>query len=166
MEGLTLQAARADYFEAAESTEGGTCPCCDRHGKVNANYLRSGITRGAIWLYNWHCDESFSRFCHLPTQAPRYVLTSNNMGKLRHWGVVEREVVETDDGHKHEKSGRYRLTSYGRAFIQGTVRAPECIFTYNDEVWGKGDDLVTVRQALGKSFNYDEIIHASLRGAA
>ncbi len=150
----SLSEARNRYFIAAEA-QGGVCPCCDRWGKYNSYTLNSGMARSMIWLFQWHMKNGILIYCHLPTQADRTVLTSNSIGKLRHWGLVEREP--SDDPAK-PKSGSYRLTAHGIEFVYGRIDATRKIFIYNDRLVGRGEDQTNIRQALTDKFNYQELM--------
>lgn len=152
---MDVSSARQAFFKAAEG-KGGTCPCCDRWGRINPYHLNSGMARGLIWLYHWNRVNGWHSYCHLPSQANRMVLTANSMGKLRHWGLVIRDI---NNHTKKAKSGMYRISQAGRWFIDGKTKAPEKIWIYNDEPYSRAEKLITIQQALGEKFDFEKVMN-------
>ena len=71
------------------------------------------------------------------------------------WGLAEtRESGET----AKRMSGFWRITPKGRSFIQGGLRISSHVVVYNNEVVEFSDTTTTIREALGKKFNYAELM--------
>jgi hypothetical protein len=141
---------------------GDRCPVCDRWGKINATTMSGVMVRSMVWLYHEHV-ETGQEWVNVPARAPRLVTRSYSISKLKHWGFVvpkEEEQLtkaERDAGQTRRvrKSGLWKLTESGRNFILNNTSAPKHAFIYNDAVVGFDDKLVTARESMKESFDYD-----------
>lgn len=75
--------------------------------------------------------------------------------KLVHWGLIE--PVPNDDPKKH-MSGFYTITAAGVAFVEGQSQVPAKISYFNYTVYRRSGRLITIQQALGKKFDYAELM--------
>lgn len=87
----TLREARD--FLVAGMREGRRCQCCHRWAKLNVLGVTSGMTRSLMWLVRMS-PKFADGWVHLPTQAPRDVLTTNSINKWKFWGMVEAKANE------------------------------------------------------------------------
>ena len=76
--------------------------------------------------------------------------------KAVHWGLLEKQKGERDDGSN--RMGWYHITRKGMDFVQGKITIPKWVKLYNNEVVGFAEDHVTIKEALGTKFNYNEMI--------
>jgi hypothetical protein len=76
--------------------------------------------------------------------------------KLRHWGLLEKQMGRRNDGS--ERVGYYRLTSKGRGFVQGILTVQKYALLFNSECYGLDGDFVNIHECLGSHFNYDELM--------
>jgi len=156
----TLAEAATEFFDNYDRPQGATCPCCDRHGKLNVVTMTKSMIKNMAWLAR---NEGCDRFVHLPTEAPRSVLTSNNMGKLRHWGFTRRRTNDDEPDKNH--TGWHMVTSAGIAFLEGRIRANSAAFIYDDRVMQWREDQVTVSDVLKTPFNFRrQVLEDSARG--
>ncbi len=145
-----LDVARYRFFEDINGSDGTICPCCDRFGKVYVRKFNAGMARTLIWLYRHR------GYTHLPTTAPRSVLSDNQVGKLQFWGMAE--AKPNDDDPAKRASGWWRISSVGVAFIEGGITANSHVIEYNQNVMGWRDDQVTMSDVLGRPFHYQELM--------
>lgn len=156
MFGKTLAQARKDFFAAAHSREGGMCPCCDKFGKVYARKFNKGMAINLVHLYK-HAKHDF---VHLPSTAPRYILKDNQVGKLVFWGMAEAQANEDDP--KKNKSGCWKITEAGIAFVEDRSKVWSHVIEYNHNVFSfREEELITISDALGRPFNYRELMNES-----
>jgi hypothetical protein len=136
-------------------TEGGTCPCCHRWGKVYARSINATMARSLIWLC--HAPGAAGGWVDVPTQAPRWLVRSNQLPTLRWWDLVERATADDAD-KKH--SGMWRPTPLGSAFAKGEVAIPKTVYTYAGEREKYGTGLIRIMDCFDSQFSYQEVMKA------
>lgn len=142
--------AEAQAWLADRITAGARCPCCNQYSKVYRRQINSGMARSLIAMY-LHGPQG--QWVHLPTQVGA---RSREEGKLRYWGLVEEQVsVQRDDGGR---AGYWRLTDAGRAWVTGQSTVPKFAAVYNNVVLRLYGDEVYIHDALGKNFDYRELM--------
>lgn len=134
------------------------CPCC---GEVTRKYrraLNSGMARTLIWLVQeW--EPQRSDWINVQATAPKYVLTSNEIGKLGSWGLAEQ--LPSDDKRKR-KSGVWRPTRLGVEFVYRRVPVWSHAIFCNREIEKFEGKLIDIRHALGRRFDYDELMKGGI----
>jgi hypothetical protein len=148
-----LSDAREWFFKYAKHPPGAICPCCDRFGKVYARKFNKGMATNLIYLYQHAKDD----FIHLPSTAPRYILKDNQVGKLVFWDMAVPQVNDKDPSKN--KSGSWRITEEGIAFVEGRIKVWSHVIEYNQNVLGFRDKkLINISDALGRPFHYQELM--------
>ena len=159
---MSLKDARDWLRERVD--DGAKCPCCTQLAKVYWRPINTGQAQSAIRLYVWQVSHP-GQFAHLPTVLGR---RSAEEAKLRYWGLVEEEIALRPDGGR---SGYWRLTEQGAAWVRGQIRLPRYVRIYDGRALGppqsrsKSGKLmpdVMIKDALGDKFDYD----ALMRGEA
>lgn len=130
-------------------TEGAECPAC---GQRVQRYRRS-ITSGMAWVLCQMYRQG--GWVHVPSLGTR----GGDPIKTRHWGLIERREGQRDDGS--QRNGWWRLTPRGERFVEGQERVPRYAYFYNGECVGFEEDTVSIIDALGTVFNYDELMRGS-----
>lgn len=164
--------AEAKAYLRARWLEGADCPCCKRRVQVYRRSVTSGMALALLAFLRasderartepgfdgyLHAEDTFKGQRLLPSSA------RGDFAKFRHWGIIEQREGDRDDGSP--RNGYWRLTSLGRAFARGEASVPKYVYMYNDAVYpaeavGADPDQgeVTIRDALGKRFNYAEVV--------
>jgi hypothetical protein len=147
--GATLAAAKS--WLAARLDKGARCPCCGQFARVYKRQINAAMARALITMY--HHDRY--EFMHLPTVTGY----GGDAAKLVYWGLIEEEATVRADGGR---SGWWRLTSGGRAYVLGQIKVPQYAAVYDgrllpDNPHGPERDI---RDALGKRFDYRELMAA------
>jgi hypothetical protein len=75
--------------------------------------------------------------------------------RLAHWGLVEQESERRPDGGK---SGFWRVTPLGERFLLGDATIPKYVYVYDGRALRSGGPQVSIRDALGKKFDYAELM--------
>lgn len=131
--------------------DGHECPCCTQFAKVYTRKLNAGMARSLIVMYraarlDWQ---------HIPTTVGG---RSREEGKLRYWGLVEEETtLHRPDGGR---AGYWRVTATGEEFVKLTLAMPSHAKVYDGRCLGLIGDPVSIRQALGSAFDYEELMSA------
>lgn len=130
--------------------EGAKCPCCTQFAKVYKRKINASMARSLIVM--WRAAQL--EFQHIPTTVGA---RSREEGKLAAWKLIEEEARVRDDGGR---AGYWRVTDLGYQFAHGFVTIPKYAKFYDGRVMGFEGDRVTVRDALGDRFDYDELMNA------
>lgn len=145
--GKTLDEARNEV--AAVLGDGTDCPCCGQFvrgykRKLNANMVVFLISlvrvsdRGARWVHHSDCK-----------------YTGRDYSYVASWGLAETHEGTTP-GKK--MSGNWKPTARGLDFVDEVIRVPSHVFLYNNQRVGATGKTVSAREALGKKFDYDELM--------
>lgn len=140
-------------------SDGADCPCCNQFTKL---YVRSFLATMAYTLIQlnrasregtpWiHIQEMLTK-----ARAPSSIASSGDYAKMRFWGLIEPCPERREDGSK--RNGYWRITDAGRAFVEGKTAIPSHVLVFGDTFLGTSGPPVTVREALGKKFNYTELM--------
>lgn len=149
----TLAEARK-YVESL-SKKGVECPCCEQYVKVYKRKLNSFMAFSLTRLYKFSKTNP-GEWVHIKTLSMTVAAGGGEMAKLRYWGLLE-ENKTPKEGQKF--SGLFRITEEGQWFVEGETSVPKYIFLYNQRFLGFDESAkVTIKQALGSRFNYQELM--------
>jgi hypothetical protein len=150
---VTLGAARRWLLARVDC--GAQCPCCTQFAKVYRRKINSSQGRALVVQYRRYGQE----WAHLPDlRMLQGAQHSNEEPKLRYWGLLEEEPDRREDGGR---AGWWRVTDLGVQFALGHARVPKYARIYDGRVLGLDrTEMVTIRDALGDRFNYDELMSA------
>jgi hypothetical protein len=132
--------------------DGGYCPCCDRWGKIYKRPLNSSMARALMWLTK--APDRGDGWTHVPSTAPTWMLRSQQLATLHLWGLVKGFDSET----KLASSGLWKPTPLGVAFAENRARVQRYVYVYNNEVRGFDGDEISIIDALGEKYNYQNIM--------
>ncbi len=149
---MTLEEAR-DFVKAGAASRGVRCPCCNRFCKVYKRALNVAMARALIWLNRNSTPDG--DFIHLPTNAPTWIVAGLAYPKLKTWGMVDHAANE-DTKKKH--SGKWRITPRGVNFVRNEALAMKYIVLYQNVFQGFEGPMVSIVQALGTEFDYQELM--------
>ena len=144
----TLSEARTELKERLD--EGTRCPCCDQHAQRYRWSLYGTAAKLLIRMYQAGGTERF-----VETKAIKDPGMGGDASRLRHWGLAEQESERRADGGR---SGWWRVTPLGQAFVLDQATIPKYAWVYNGTCERWGGEPVTIREALGSRFRYDEIV--------
>ena len=142
---------------AANVEEGVQCPCCEQHAKVYKRKLNSGMARSLVWLVINTSPGEWIEISH----APNFIHKNREHSKLAHWGILEQQAC---DDTKKKDSGIWRVTDFGRDFAHERATTFSHVYLYNNHVLGFTTERVTVVDALGKDFDFQELMNATPDG--
>ncbi|MBU8830866.1 hypothetical protein [Mycolicibacterium goodii] len=147
---MTLAEAQAWLRDRID--EGETCPCCTQFAKIYRRRLNASMARGIIIFYQTHGVT----FGHAPS-TPGISELGGEFARLRWWGLIQEALGGRDDGNPH--AGWWQITRPGLHFVHNRIAVPEYARVYNGRCLNLDDTTTTtIRQALGKRFNYDELM--------
>lgn len=151
---MTLGEVRAGMRPLVD--KGHPCPCCTQLVKVYRRTMTAVATRALIALYL----EAGFEYAHMPTVMRKRVADSAGQGGIstlaHNWGLMEPMPGQRDDGSN--RMGWWRITDLGHRFVLGQATVPKYARTFNGRCLGLVGEPVTVMDALGKKFNYAELM--------
>lgn len=131
--------------------DGAECPCCEQFAKVYKRKLNSTMARGLLWLY-----KQGDGWVEANRTAPHWLVSKGGtFATLSHWGLIEEQP---GTGGAKRTSGVWRITPAGKVFASGAGMTPARVRLYAGRVLGFSSEQTTIREALGKRFNYDELM--------
>lgn len=150
-EGVTTLHESKDWLRA-RLTDGEHCPCCGQMAKIYRRRIHHTIARNLIRLYQLSKD-SDDGWVHV--RRLRITGEQGELSKARHWGLVEESAQTRQDGGR---SGHWRLTPEGVAFVRNRSRIKQYALIYDSRCLGHEGEWVTIKDALGKKFDYRELM--------
>lgn len=128
--------------------DGAPCPCCGQLAKVYRRRVNSGMARSLITMWR----KAGLEWVHLPTEIGA---RSREEGKLAYWGLAEEATEKREDGGR---AGWWRVTERGRQFVLGLTTIPRYALIYDGRRLRFDGEPVTIRDALGAKFDYDQLM--------
>lgn len=130
--------------------EGATCPCCTQFVKCYPLKIPGTAVRDLIALYRK--THSGRGYAHVNEFAN---LASRSFAKLAYWDLIKAE--ENLDTQKRT-SGMWTLTEKGRQFVRDDIKIPKRAYIYNGKRLKYSEDEVSISEAIGHKFNYQELM--------
>jgi hypothetical protein len=153
---VTLDEAREEMLAHAE--EGTRCPCCGRYIKVYKRKLTGTMAEILVNLVRVHGGGNGETWTHvrkIPLRGADARVAGGDLGKLALWGLVVEQINEDPE---KGRSGYWRPTVKGVDFVRGRCAVPTHVFVYQNTVQGYSRRGIHVWHALGRTFNYDELM--------
>jgi hypothetical protein len=145
---MTLGEAREILRELLDA--GHKCPCCTQMAKIYRRKITGRQAAALISLFR----AAGRDYGHFPTVAPDHYEAAQ-AALLRYWGLTEELQEKREDGGR---AGWWRVTERGEAWIRGQTTVPKYARTYDSRCLGLTGESVTVVDALGTKFNYNELM--------
>jgi hypothetical protein len=136
--------------------EGMRCPCCDQLVKKYSRKLTRSMAIGLMSLY---------RQQHTPRPIHIKKIEGVNGGEfaqLRRWGLIR---AATNTTTTKRMSGLWFITYKGAEFVKGRMQVPAYCDTYNGETLSFSEEMTTIKQALGRNFDYAEMMGVPFEAA-
>lgn len=138
----------------ARLPDGVFCPLCGQFAKIYRRKITCK-TAEALVLMRRHELESANpagEYIYMPGLLDRKQADET---KARYWGLIEEKPEKRDDGGR---VGWWRLTIRGRRWVDGVIKVPKYAQIYNKECLELHGNPVSIRDALGTKFNYDDLM--------
>lgn len=142
----TIQAGK-DWL-MANIRKGTKCPLCGQHAQLYRRKVNTGMAVSLIRMYRINK----TGWVHVPTSVGA---KSREEGKLAYWRLVEEQP---NKGLHGGRAGYWRVTEFGERFLLAQEAIPTYALVYNGRVMGHEGPMVTIRDALGTGFNYDDLM--------
>ncbi len=151
---------RRAFQDDLQSGHHSDCPCCGRHAQIYRRKFHASMAYQLIRLYHMG---GCKHFIHASKLILPSMAGSGDFSKAKYWGLIcpkDKAIYETETPSKC--NGFWRLTREGELFVKNMVRIPREVNVFDDRVFGFSQELITINDALGSRFNYDELMEASI----
>jgi hypothetical protein len=128
---------------------GHDCPLCTQHAKVYQRPIHAMMALELIAFYR-HAGREWASLQGSGVQR------GGDIAKCRYWGLIEAMQGKRDDGST--RVGWWRVTDLGEAWIHQQARVKKHARIYDGRCLGLRGEEVTILDALGKKFNYAELM--------
>ena len=129
---------------------GDICGCCGKNAYLHRGTLNSSLVRAMIALYQLSRGKPWV-FQYRCSPKVKDLIKANCLGDGRYWGVV------TDGG---KRNAYYALTQKGVDFIQGKIKLPYNILTYNNYLVAFDEKKMwSVSDAIKEHFDLDNLFY-------
>lgn len=133
--------------------KGVDCPCCGQLVKRYSRSMHTMMAVALIALYRAWIDDH--EYHHISEFAEYRGI--GDFAKLRYWGLIEEKEKGEGDDHKRT-SGYWKITEKGELFVKGKISVPRRVALFNQKFLGLEGDPMTIQEALGKKFNYQDLM--------
>jgi hypothetical protein len=145
--------AEARDWLRLRAPKGERCPCCQQFVKVYRRKLNAAMARAVIILHQH--GRGWVQFDHLVRGA------SSKLGHdfigLHYWGLTEKHA---------ERAGYWRITDKGESFARNESEVNSHAVLYDGRCIRLDGDQLSIRTALGRRFDYDELMRERPMGVA
>jgi hypothetical protein len=139
----------------ANFEKGVDCACCGQYVKLYKRKLNSGMALFLIGLYRLSVSNMTMFFSNHEVMAEMKINTSSlDYSVMKHFGLIYTRISEA--GKKD--SGKWMITSKGVNLLLGQSTSPKHVFLYNNKRQGFSDETITIKEALGSKFDFDELM--------
>jgi len=142
--------------------DGAKCPCCTQFAKVYKRKINSSMAC-VLTVVAKFFRRSPDPWLHVPSYIESQPLppkvraaVRGDWAKLVYWRCLEAKPGEREDGST--RIGFWRITQVGMDFVSGTIQLPKYARIYDDRCLGLVGDRISITDALGDRFNYDELM--------
>jgi hypothetical protein len=156
-EDMWLSVARAKLEKDRE--KGAHCPCCDQYAKIYNRKLNSAMAKSLILVEKYFNKPYAEEYLHIENYLAKYT-RATDFYKLRFWGLIESKGEQRRDGSPH--AGFWKMLPKGHEFVRNQIRVPMRVALYNDEFMGESDETISIVEALGEHFDYQELMKSDL----
>ena len=165
---MTLEDAKK-WFLSRLFVEPTECPCCSHISRVYERKIHDRMAKTLIEMYrfnrlypgHWmHVENHLKALMSGLHENQRWV--DRDYHKLRFWGIIEKKSGTSTDGNP--ELGLYRITQFGREFVEYKWSVPRITWVLNDTPLGQSDgtyaplELTDIKKALNDDFKYDELM--------
>lgn len=148
--------AEAKTHLRANFEKGVECPCCGQHVKMYKRKLNSGMALFLMGLYKLTCKSMPMFYSNKQIMEKMNINTSSlDYSVMKHFDLIAPRVSEL--GKKD--SGYWMITAKGVRFAAGHDSINKHVFLYNNKRQGFSDETITIKEALGSKFDYEELMN-------
>lgn len=181
MNEVKKSAVKDEFFVATKATtledakkwlrarfgKGAACPCCNQFVRCYRRPMNKSMAYVLLLMECHFRSDPVEEWLHVPSfiaemvadHPRRAAAVRGDWAKLKLWGLIEEKPETRADGSP--RAGYWKLTPLGRQFARRQVKVPSHVFIYNGEALQRAvEEQITIDDALGTEFSYDELMSA------
>lgn len=143
-----------DEPEIMDKDKGYYCSCCKMFVKRYTRSFNANMALALIVLYR-NKDKGFVHLENLMTE--KGYKRSGDAAYLRHYRLIEPLKEDREDGSA--RNGKYKITGAGIMFCEAKTTVQSKFLIFNNQCEGFAGNEITITEALGKRFNYSELMY-------
>jgi hypothetical protein len=152
-ENSTIKEIKTFFHDHAK--KGVVCPACDQFVKIYERPVHNAMARALMNLYRLNYTKA--GYYHIDDFTRDGKKTLGDFAKFRYWGLAVEEPKQ--DGVTAKKtSGRWAITEKGKNYVLGKISIQKYAIIYNKKKIGYSEEHATIKDALGKKFDYQELM--------
>ena len=132
---------------------GFTCPHCGSYVKQYRRSMNSNMALALLLLYKFNIRKFVKVEDFIIKNGQK---RCGDFTYLTHYRFLEKQIGKRKDGSG--RNGYYRITPEGIDFASGRTTAAAKFIMLHGVCQGFEGEQINIRQALGKKFNYDELM--------
>lgn len=133
--------------------KGYQCECCKQRVQTYSRKFNANMAYALIFMYN-NRDSGFIKVEEEMRKSGK--MRSGDFTYLRWYWLIEPMQEKREDGSS--RNGYYRITTRGIMFVEGQLKVNERFLMFNNACQGFEGNEITIEQALGKKFNFNELM--------
>ena len=137
------------------------CQCCGRWSQIYDHSLNKAMVRSLGWLVRASSESRLgvgNGWVDVPNSAPKWLTRTNQLPTTANWRLCERMA---NDDPKKKKSGIWRPTEKGKAFMSGEILIPARVATLFGNVVAYSREMISVNSVL-PNFSYAALMNGSV----
>ena len=160
---MPISTAKSKVFD--NLTNGTCCPVCNQMARLYPRKLTKPMVK-ALWAMAKVQVEYYPNHAKMWVHLPSLGFKGGDPAKMKHWHLIEPQSLCEEEKREGQKrtSGFWRLTQNGWNFLEGTAKVPKIVYLYNNQRFGSSDERITIEDAFGTDFNYQELMSRSKPG--
>ncbi len=136
-----------------DADKGYSCPHCGSYCKRYFRKFNSNMAVALIFLYR-NREKGFVHLENLMIESG--FKRCGDASYLRHYKLIEAFSGQREDGSS--RNGHYKITGRGIMFVEKKMKVQGTYIIYNNKHEGFEGDEIDIEQALGKKFDYRELM--------
>ena len=138
-----------------DKRKGFKCSCCGQLVKLYSRHFNCNMALALIYLYK-NRDKTF---IHLEnSMIADGFKRCGDASYLLHYYLIENMPEKRKD--QSPRNGHYKISGRGILFVEGVMKVHERFLICNNKFEGYEGDEITIRQALGKKFDFEELMNS------
>jgi hypothetical protein len=139
--------------EEKDKSKGYTCDCCGLFVKSYRRSFNSNMGIAILTLYKY----GEGKYQHMEELLQSKGLKRcGDFSYLRFYGLIEKLEAKRNDGSS--RNGKYKITGRGTAFAECKLTVQKHFIIFNNTLEGFSGEEITVKDALGEKFNYEQLM--------
>lgn len=150
----------AQQYNREHWHEGCKCLACGQRVQLYNYKFFASSAFALIRLFNLTETNPDQEWFHVKdyAEAGKDRPRAHHFAELRFWELIEKCDVNDDPAKK--SSGYWKITEKGKQFVNEEIKVQSRILIYNNIFVGFAENSseITVREALGNKFDYEELM--------